>query len=180
MKRSLLFSILLCLILLTSCAVDENTDNSRNSALNYSNISANSNDKISFSQFYTGFTCIGENNTEFEKITNGTILICTEKDFAVFCSKYCTTAGSLNIDFDSKCLIAVASIYGSRANENSSFEITAVNILDGKILDVEIDTSAPVYAINSNGHNHLFVNIVSVDRSKIDVDKNGDCLRWAD
>ncbi len=178
MKKSLcIITALLCLLALVSCA---SADNSHDSALNYSNISANSNDKISFSQFYKGFTCIGENNTEFEKITNGTILICTEKDFAEFCNKYCTTAGSLSIDFDSKCLIAVASIYGSRANENSSFEITAVNISDGKILDVEIDTSAPVYAINSNGHNHLFVNIVSVDRSQIDVDKNNDCLRWAD
>lgn len=174
-----IFIALLCLLALVSCASADSTDSSSNSALNYSSIEAGKNE-LDFNQVYRGFTCLGDTDMSGDALLSGNALICSENDFVKFCNKYCSTATSMSVDFDRECLIAVASLYGSRSNESSSFEITAVKVADGKILDVELDTSSPVYVINSNGHGHLFVNIVSVDRSQIDVDKNGDCLRWAD
>lgn len=134
------------------------------------------NGTIKFKAFYKGFTPVAESGeTDFSEVTKDYIIIDSEELWQKYCNTYCSTAGTFEIDFSSQCLVAVSSMYGSRANENSSFEITSIKAENGKLTDISTSNENPVYAINL-GSGHWFVNIVSVDRSVIVPEKNSEHL----
>ena len=125
---------------------------------------------IDFEYFYRGFTPVvsEQEDINFETIL-GTYLIKSEEDWQAFSGEFCPTAGAIETpDFSEKCLIVVSDICGSRAHENISREIGTVKVVDNEIIVTTKDsTSMSVYAINTNGIGHLFINVIVVDRSEI-------------
>jgi len=155
MRFKLAICLFTCLLLLSGCATG---NNKAESVL------------IDFEYFYRGFTPVvnEQEDMDFDSIL-GAYLIKSEADWQSFSREFCPTAGALETpDFSEKCLIAVSDIYGSRAHENISREIGTVKVADNEIIVTTKDsTSMSVYAINSNGIGHLFINVIVVDRSEI-------------
>ena len=161
MKKNIaLVLVLVFVISLTACS---------------NNSSSLSDDGITFEYFYRGFTPITE-VTDVDAFNSvlGIRVILTEDDWQDFTQKFCPTAGVFaSPDFSKECLVAVSSMYGSRASENASSNIERIVVNNGDFLIASgDDVSERVYAINMNGVGHWFVNVIKV--SKNDIPSNID------
>ena len=145
------------------------------------NLSENrgTNDGISFEYFYRGFTPITE-ETDVEAFNSvlGIRVVLTEEDWQSYTQKYCPTAGALSTpDFTKECLIAVSSMYGSRASENASSDIESIVVNESELLVASgDDVSERIYAINMNGVGHWFVNVVKVNKNDLPLNIDNDSV----
>ena len=131
------------------------------------------NKQIEFEYFYRGFTPVGEDfdDADLKKIVGG-CLILSQEDWTDFEKKYCYVAGALSTpDFNEKCFLVEFSLYGSRPSANTSFEIESVEV-SGKYIrtNVKKASASDINAINSYGLGHLFMNIITLNRSDIPED----------
>ena len=164
MKRSLMCCLCIILIsgLLTGCS-----DSAANPSVP---------DGIEYEYYYRGFTPITE-ETDVDAFNSvlGTRVILAEEDWQSFTQKFCPTAGALiPPDFTKECLVAISSMYGSRASESASSDIESIVVNDGEILVAsDDDMSERIYAINISGVGHWFVNVVKVNKNDIPTNVDG-------
>lgn len=127
--------------------------------------------------FFRGFTPLWEDyayTNELNEILGG-CLIFSEEDWIEFKHRFCTAAGPLSTpDFNEKCFLALPKRYDLHASENSSFEVESVKVVDRDIV-VKFATATPanrIYVDNTKGVDHLFVNVIVLNRSDIPGDVN--------
>ena len=103
---------------------------------------------------------------------SGTYLITNEYDWQVFTQNFCSFAGKFETpDFNENYLLIDSSLYGSSAGANNSHEIDKITIVDNEIVaTLKVHTPMDIYAMNSDGLGHLFVNVVVVAREDITDD----------
>lgn len=124
---------------------------------------------IKFEYFYRGFTSVNEDDDS--KYPTGIYVIQSENDWYDFMNRYVPGIPYyLDIDYSRECLI-VDSSYHAKPNYATSFDIKKINIKDNKInIQGDFDTGAGIYALNAQGIDHYFVNIVKVSKSDVPSD----------
>ncbi|MDR3309790.1 MAG: hypothetical protein LBS90_00380 [Oscillospiraceae bacterium] len=132
---------------------------------------------IPFEYFYRGFTPVTDapDVSAFEA-ASGVKLILTDAEWTDFGQKFCPTALAFAApDFTKECLIAVGGLYGSRASENVSSDIKNITCEAG-LFDITYDDGNQperIYALNTGGGGHWFVNVLAVDKSDLPPDVTG-------
>lgn len=132
--------------------------------------------EIDFEYFYRGFTPVGAgiddiSQEELEEILGG-CLILSEEDWIAFEQKYCPPAGALSYpDFDEKCFYVEFCLYGAKSTFVTSSDIEAVEVQENHIYTrIVEDRTKDIWALNTNGIGHLFMNIIVLNRSDIPTD----------
>ena len=167
MRSKLLLLLLICLLVFSGCSSTAN-----NAEIIASNIESEG-DTIDFEYFFRGFSHASDKHKEYDFYDIlGDRLITNEEDWDAFTSNFCSFAGKFSTpDFNEYYLLVNASLYGSSAGANSSHEIDTIQIVDNEIFATsKPHTAMDIYAMNSDGFGHLFVNVVVVSRADIPDD----------
>ena len=167
MRSKLLLLFLICLFVLSGCKPLSN---------NAESIAGNTEqetDAINFEYFFRGFSHANDIHEEYDVYgILGDCLITREEDWYTFTNNFCSFAGKFSTpNFNEYYLLVNASLYGSSAGANNSHEIDTIQIVDHKIFATsKPHTSMDIYAMNSDGFGHLFINVVKVSRKDVPDD----------
>ena len=167
MHSKLLLLLLTCLLVFSGCSSTAN--NTESTASN----TESEIDTIDFEYFFRGFSHASDKHKEYDFYDIlGDRLITNEEDWYTFTNNFCSFAGKFSTpDFNEYYLLVNASLYGSSAGANSSHEIDTIQIVDNEIFATsKPHTAMDIYAMNSDGFGHLFVNVVVVSREDIPDD----------
>ena len=168
MKKYLpiIVAFLMIATLLAGCTSSSSSSKTTPSS-NNPTLSVSMNQGIQFQYFYRGFTAVSENNTTFNEML-GTHIIQTDANWHDFMGKFCPGIPYyIPVDFSSQCLVAQV-MNGAKPNYNESFDIKSITI-DNSTLNIQgsFDTSTSVYALNPDGYENYFINIVVVNKSDL-------------
>lgn len=164
MRSKLSLFLLICLLILSGCSSTAN--NTEGTASNTEAETVN----IEFEYFFRGFSHASDKHSNYDCYDIlGDCLITNEKDWYTFTNNFCSFAGKFSTpDFNEYYLLINASLYGSSAGANSSHEIDTIQIVDNEIFTIsKPHTTMDIYAMNSDGFGHLFLNVVVVSREDI-------------
>lgn len=167
MHSKLSLFLLTCLLILSGCSSTAN--NTEGTA---SNTEAEG-ETIDFEYFFRGFSHASDKHGDYDYYDIlGDHLITNEDDWVTFTQNFCSFAGKFSTpDFNEYYLLINASLYGSSAGANSSREIDTIQIVDNEIFTTsKPHTAMDIYAMNSDGFGHLFINVVVVSREDIPDD----------
>ena len=167
MRSKLSLILLICLLLLSGCSSTAN--NTESIASN----TESKGDSIDFEYFFRGFSHASDKHKEYDVYDIlGDCLITNEEDWYTFTNNFCSFAGKFSTpDFNEYYLLVNASLYGSSAGANTSHEIDTIQIVDNEIFATsKPHTAMDIYAMNSDGFGHLFINVVEISREDIPDD----------
>ena len=142
--------------------------------------SASAEKEIPFQYLYRGFSAIRREDTEafsaFDWVT-GERIIQTEEAWHDFMAAYCPGIFyDVSVDFSDECLLAVTSM-GAKSTFATMPDILAIRVSGGELqIQLEFDTDAGVYALNTGETTHFALNIVVVRRSDLPADPDEDIV----
>ena len=164
MRSKLSLFLLICLLILSGCSSTAN--NTEGTASNTEAETVN----IEFEYFFRGFSHASDKHNDYDYYDIlGDCLITSEEDWYTFTSNFCSFANKFSTpDFNEYYLLVSASLYGSTGAANTSHEIDTIKIVDNEIFATpKQHTVMDIYAMNSDGFGHLFLNVVVVSREDI-------------
>ena len=177
LRMAALILVVAALIIVPLAGCDSKLENSATDSKQSLMISSSKNvNSISWKYFYRGFTSVNAKEpifNQFKKMEGGHIIV-TDDAWHDFMGVYCPGIPyDISVDYSKQCLIAIIS-QGSKPTYSVSCDIKSINVSNGE-LDIQqnnFDTSTDICALNSDGSEHFFINIVVVSKSDIPLNSS--------